>query len=94
MRTTVTLDAEVLRLLRQAMRTRGQGFKQTLNSALLKGLADVQGEIREPPFRVRARRMSLRAGVDPVRLNALADDLELDAYVESTRRLATRRGRK
>ena len=74
------------------MRARGQSFKQVLNQALRKGLVDVAGDDREPPFEVDARPMSLRAGLDPARLNALADELEADAQVDLTRRLREETG--
>jgi hypothetical protein len=38
-RTTVTLDPDVERLLRRAIRERGVSFKEALNGALRKGLA-------------------------------------------------------
>jgi len=38
MRTTVTLDADVDRLIRNAMRERGISFKEALNQAARKGL--------------------------------------------------------
>ena len=38
MRTTVTLDPDVERLLRDAMRTRGLSFKEALNQAARDGL--------------------------------------------------------
>ncbi len=38
MRTTVTLDPDVERMLRTAMRERGLSFKQALNDALRAGL--------------------------------------------------------
>lgn len=91
MRTTVTLDPEVERLLKKAMRLRGQSFKQALNQALLKGLADLADDQEEPPFEVAARPMRLRAGIDSARLNALADELEQDSHVELTRRLLAER---
>ena len=39
MRTTVTLDVDVARLLKTAMRERGISFKQALNQAVRDGLA-------------------------------------------------------
>jgi len=47
MRTTVTLDADVARILGDAMRQRGISFKQALNQAVRAGLA---------PPRARPRR--------------------------------------
>lgn len=85
MRTTVTLDPDVARLLEQAMATRGQSFKEALNQAVRRGLADVVDARPEPPFVVVPRPMGLRAGIDPARLNALADELEVDAFAETER---------
>jgi hypothetical protein len=41
----------------------------------------------EPPFEVRPHDMGFRGGVDPARLNSVADELEVGAFVELTRRL-------
>jgi hypothetical protein len=41
MRTTVTLDPDVERLLRNSMRERGVSFKQALNEAIRSGLTRV-----------------------------------------------------
>ena len=46
MRTTVTLDADTERLLRQAMRERGLSFKEALNEAIRAGLT--QGKKPRP----------------------------------------------
>ena len=40
MRTTVTLDPDVERLIRTAMRERGTSFKQALNEAVRNGLLE------------------------------------------------------
>jgi len=50
MRTTVSIDPDVLVLLRKAMRERGEPFKQVLNAALRQGL---RGGEHKPakPFR-------------------------------------------
>ena len=39
MRTTVTLDSEIEKLIRDTMRERGVSFKQALNDAIRAGLA-------------------------------------------------------
>ncbi len=87
MRTTVTLDPDVVRLLEQAMTARGQSFKEALNHAVRRGLADVVDARPEDPFVVTPRPMGLRTGVDPARLNALADELEIEAFQETGRTL-------
>ena len=90
MRTTVTLDPETERLLREAMRQRGQSFKEVLNRAVVQGLADLQHDGGDAPFVPQTFPMGLQAGNDPAHLNALGDDLEVDAFLELSRRLGRR----
>lgn len=87
MRTTVTLDADVEQLLRDAMQQRRQGFKEALNQAIRAGLSSAGVGVADQPFTVRAQPMGLRAGIDPGRLNQLADELESDAFVGLSQRL-------
>ena len=82
MRTTVTLEEDVERMLRDAMHRTRKSFKQTLNGALRTGLSGKTVEAKARRFDVQARPMGLRAGVDPAGLNKLADDLEVDAFLE------------
>ena len=49
MRTTVTLDADVERILKAAMKDRGISFKQALNDAIRTGLLK-PGSKRKPRF--------------------------------------------
>ena len=86
MRTTVTLDADVEQLLRDAMHERRQSFKETLNQAIRAGLAGGEGHrVEDAPYVVIARRMGLRAGIDPGRLNQLADEMEAESFLELSR---------
>ena len=87
MRTTVTLDPETERLLREAMRQRGQSFKEVLNRAVVQGLADLEHDARDTPFVPETFPMGVRAGNDPAHLGTLGDDLEVDAFLELSRRL-------
>ena len=85
-RTTVTLDPDVEQLLRDAMQRRRQSFKETLNQAIRNGLMEGKGA-REGRFKTRPRQMGLRTGIDPARLNQLADDMDVDAFLALSRRL-------
>ena len=87
MRTTVTLDADTESLLREAMRQRGQTFKQTLNDAVRHGLAGVAGDPDRPPFVQRTFPMGLRAGYDLGKLSALEAEMDVEAFLDVTRRL-------
>ena len=53
-RTTVTLDRETERLLKDAMRRHGQTSKQALNQAVVRGLAGMEADADEAPFEVQA----------------------------------------
>lgn len=87
MRTTVTLDPDVEQLLRDSMRSTHKSFKATINQALRLSLGRFrQGD--EEPFAVRARALGIRPGIDSRRLNQLADELEVEAFLQTTGRLA------
>jgi hypothetical protein len=90
MRTTVTLDPDVERLLKEKARQTRQSFKHVLNNAIRQGLLDEATAAPAKPFRVMARPMRLRVGIDPARLAETADDLEVEAFKEVTRRLTNR----
>ena len=81
MRTTVTLDPDVERLVKDAVRKTGKSFKEILNRAVRAGLSRQTAAPAGKPFRVRARRLGLRSGIDPGTLNRLADDLEVEEFV-------------
>jgi hypothetical protein len=85
MRTTVTLDKDVERMVRDAMHRSRRSFKETLNAALRTGLAAEPGRVRHSRFVVKARPMGLRTGIDPANFNKLADALEVDAFLENIR---------
>jgi len=89
MRTTVTLDKDVERMLRDAMHRSRTSFKKALNGAIRAGLAQKDGP-KVHRFVVRARPMGLRTGLDPASLNKLADELEVDAFIEKPLRTRKR----
>jgi hypothetical protein len=74
MRTTLTLDADVADRLRALARERELPFKQVVNAVLRRGLGEGAGA-REP-FRIEARPLGLRPGID------LDQALELAARLE------------
>lgn len=91
MRTTVTLDPDVERLLREKARQSRQSFKQVLNNAIRQGLREDTVVSPGKTFRVKARPMGLRVGIDPARLSEVGDDLEVEAFLETTRQLEQRK---
>ncbi|HSM21197.1 MAG TPA: hypothetical protein VK876_03190 [Rubrivivax sp.] len=83
MRTTVTLDPDVERLLRQAVHERDASFKQVINDALRLGL---QKGPREPLPRYEPLTFDLgRPLVDLAKAGALAGELEDLGLIETLR---------
>ena len=78
MRTTLTLEDDLARRLRELARSRGISFKEAVNETLRRGLSIQIASEEAPPYRVKPYRSDLRPGVDPLRLNQLADDLETE----------------
>lgn len=84
MRTTITLDPDVVELVERAMRERRLSFKEAVNQALRHGL-------RPPGAAVAIRTLSLggpKPGVDLHHANRLVADIEDD---ELARKLEMRK---
>jgi len=73
-RTTVTLDDDVVAALRNAMRERGVSFKEALNSAVRSGLSATNPATH--PYRVTPFAAEIRPGVDLTKINRLMADWE------------------
>ena len=86
MRTTVTLDEDVVELLRAAQERGRESFKRVLNAAVRRGLRG-EAEGAEKPFVVAARPMGLVPGVDPARIHDLDDELEIQEFLRKTHAL-------
>ena len=90
MRTTVTLDRDVEEVLRETAARTHRPFKKVLNDTLRIGIEHSTGVGPTEHFVVKARPMGLRAGYDPAGFNRLTDDLEAEAFLETTRKLMER----
>ncbi len=84
MRTTVTLDPDVERLLKEAMHQSRSTFKESLNAAIRSGLARPAVPSDSAPFVVQARPLQLRPGFDPSGFNRVVDDLEAETFLAAT----------
>lgn len=73
MRTTVTLDPDVQRLLEEAQHRSRRPFKQVLNDAVRAGLG--RGTAKAPAFKQPVYSLG-RAKVDLTKANALAGELQ------------------
>jgi hypothetical protein len=82
MRTTVTLDSDIERLVKEAMQREHKSFKEIVNTALYQLLAGCD-DPDEPPFTVKPKAMGLNSGLDITGFNKLADELEAEAFTEA-----------
>ncbi|GMU44067.1 MAG: ribbon-helix-helix protein, CopG family [Xanthomonadales bacterium] len=79
MRTTLTLDDDVVALLDRAGRERGQSFKQLVNDAIRRGLAAApQAQVAQP---LPVYSLRTQPGVDLTRALQLAAELEDEALL-------------
>ena len=85
-RTTLTLDPDLAKKLKDLAHRRGQSFKQTLNDVVRRGLSAREREARRVPYVLQPHHGGFRAGIDPGKLNELIDQLETETFVEKSRR--------
>lgn len=80
MRTTVTLDPDSERLIREAVAARGQSFKRVLNEAIRAGLGGARPATRSAAAVIPVFRSAYAAGIDRSRLQQLSDEMETEAF--------------
>jgi hypothetical protein len=85
MRTTLTLDPDVARLLEEQMHRERKPFKQVVNEAIRRGLAPGARVPSQKPFRVLPHKTTLRPGIDAGSFNRLVDEVEVEAVIEKLR---------
>ncbi len=85
MRTTLTLEPDVARLIEEEARRQRRPVKQVVNEALRRGLSPGARARPRRRFVVRAHETKLLPGIDSGSFNRLADDLEDEALVDAVR---------
>lgn len=82
MRTTLTLDPDVARMIEEEVHRRRVPIKQVVNDAIRRGLSSSVASGRRPkPYKLVPHTAALRPGFDPGALNRLVDELEDEAVV-------------
>lgn len=84
MRTTLTLDDDVARLVEEAVHRERRPMKQVVNDALRRALGSTA--VRDQPYVLTPHESAVRPGFDPSGFNRLADELEDDAVLDGPRR--------
>ncbi|MEM7481474.1 MAG: DUF2191 domain-containing protein [Acidobacteriota bacterium] len=89
MRTTLTLDDDLARRLKDTARLTGKTFKEVVNATLRRGFG--RGELPAatlPPFKIGKKARGLRPGIDPLKFNQLVDELAVEDFLEKVRKEA------
>jgi hypothetical protein len=82
-RTTLTLDDDVARLVDDAVHRERRPMKQVINDALRRALTPAAS--REELYRLTPHESAVRPGFDLAGLNRLADELEDEAIIDRSR---------
>ena len=83
MRTTLTIEPDIAIEIEKRRRAPGNSLKRVVNGLLRRGLR-AEAEAPPPePYRSETFDLHFRPGVDPMKLNQLVDELEVDAFLES-----------
>ena len=79
MRTTLTLDEDLAKRLKELARQGGRSFKEVMNDVIRRGLSSCESQVGDVgPFRVEPKACGLNPGVDSYKLNQICDDLEIE----------------
>jgi hypothetical protein len=91
MRTTLTLDPDVARMIEEEVHRARKPFKQVVNDAIRRGLEPRPRKRTTRAYVVKPHVTTFLPGVDRGRLNALADELEAMAILAKANRAAEKK---
>ena len=79
MRTTLTIYDEIAAALKSLARNSGKTFETVVNEVLRSGLGE-KPVPDQKAFQVASARLGFLPGIDPLKLNQLVDELEVDDF--------------
>ena len=83
MRTTLTIDDDIAASLKTLARDTGRSFKAVVNDVMRHGLLTGEKPLSQrEPSRVESAARGFLPGIDPLKLNQLVDELEVDRFTE------------
>ena len=80
MRTTLTIEDDLARTLKERARLLDLPFKQVVNETLRRGLSPAVREEPLPRYKVKPIQSGFVPGVDPLKLNQLSEQLATEAF--------------
>ena len=76
MRITLTIDDDLAEQIQELRQSHGHSLKRVVNDLLREGLQRRKRRPQRETYRTKSYELSLRPGIDPVKLNRLVDELE------------------
>ncbi|HET6584478.1 MAG TPA: CopG family transcriptional regulator [Nannocystaceae bacterium] len=80
MRTTLTLDPDLARTLKDLADRRRQSFEETLDEIVRRGLA-TRPRATDARYTLEPHRGGFRPGIDPGKLNQLVDQVDVEDFI-------------
>ena len=84
-RTTLTLDDDLAEKLKDLAARQKRSFKEIVNEMLRRGIGAQERSDAPKRFRVATFRSAFRPGVDPMKLNQLSDEIEVQQAADRIR---------
>ena len=82
MRTTLTIDDDIAFALKDRARATGRSFEDVVNEVMRRGIAaDAKPLAGRPRFKVVSSRRGFQPEIDPLELNQLVDELEVEGFL-------------
>lgn len=82
MRTTLTIDDDLAGILQRRARELDKPFREVVNTALRRGLAETRATVEAPRIVVRAHDFGgTRPGIDTDRFNQLLDEMDAEDFL-------------
>ena len=79
MRTTISLDEDVLKRIKQILKKEGKTMKEVVNNSLRKAFS-MELNSTKVPFKLETFKSEFKTGIDTHALNDLVDDLSLEDF--------------
>jgi transcriptional/translational regulatory protein YebC/TACO1 len=84
MRTTLTLDDDVADFLKEQSRLLNVSFKQIVNETIRNGMSSKGSNRKTSKFKIVPNKSGFVSGIDPMKLNQLVDELEVEDFVKES----------
>lgn len=83
MRTTLTIDDDILHKLKMVSSKQGKAFKEVVNETLRKGLDRTEGRSKRRKLKLTTHNLSYKRGVDEAKIKELLDEIDTSEGTKS-----------